>query len=311
MKVVSTVAIAIAVAMFASMWSHGAPRATAANILTNPTFDTDISGWSISFGATIAHSAATGNPPGSASIATTTVGNSAQSIGQCVPATAGETYDISAQVLLPTANQPAGTVAFMTRNFNFTADCTGGAVPGGGGQSSDITPSDTWQTMSFGSLVAPPSTQGLLLVLFVFGSDPVGTDQTHAFFDNANVDWQGGPTATPTSSSTATTTNTPSASTSTPSPTNTSSVATATRTPTPLSATTGTPPSGTTTPVAPAATSTQPGGGSGAGVIGPPDTGQGYSNRVEKSGLTAGVAIAVSLAASGVLALREGARRRS
>ena len=50
MKVVSTVAIAIAVAMFASMWSHGAPRATAANILTNPTFDTDISGWSISFG---------------------------------------------------------------------------------------------------------------------------------------------------------------------------------------------------------------------------------------------------------------------
>ena len=228
-------------------------------------------------------------------------------MSQWVPATAIKRLDISAQVLLPTANQPAGTVAFMTRNFNFTADCSWWRGPWWRGTKLRH---HTLQTpgrrcRSARSSLRLPRKDSCWFCLYS-DPDPVGTDQTHAFFDNANVDWQGGPTATPTSSSTATTTNTPSSSTSTPSPTNTSSVATATRTPTPLSATTGTPASGTTTPVAPAATSTQPGGGSGAAVIGPPDTGQGYSNRDEKSGLTASIAIAVSLAASGVLALREG-----
>ena len=275
MKVAAPFITTIALALVTLLWvSAPAQPVAAANVLTNPTFDANITGWNLSGGATITHSAATGNPAGSASIVVTTVGNSAQSISQCVPATAGETYDISSQVLLPTANQPAGTVAFMTRNFNATADCTGGAVPGGGGQTSDFNPSDSWQTISFGSLVAPPATQGLLIVLFVFGSDPVGAEQSHAFFDNANVDWQGGPTSTPSATSTVTATPSPAA-TQTAAPSSTSSAHT--HTPTSTATRTSTPVPGASTPAGPHATSTPPGGGSGAGVVAPPDTGSGQS----------------------------------
>jgi hypothetical protein len=109
----------------------GARSVSAQNLLTNPDFNTDLSGWS-TFGAVFDGTA--GSPsPGSAqfggSIATT---NSTifVSLTQCVSVVAGNSYDASGQLRLSSA--PSGGTAFVAVAWYTGASCTSPVQTDGG-----------------------------------------------------------------------------------------------------------------------------------------------------------------------------------
>ncbi len=124
--------------------------ASAQNLLANPDFNTDLSGWN-TFGAVFDGTA--GSPsPGSAQFSGSILSTNSTifvSLGQCVTGIVpGNTYDLSGQLRLTSA--PAGGTAFASVAWYSDAGCTTGiATDGANGVGGS-----TFQT-SGGSFVAP------------------------------------------------------------------------------------------------------------------------------------------------------------
>jgi hypothetical protein len=131
------------------LWCSAA-SASAQNLLTNPNFDTDLSGWSV-FGAVFDGTA--GSPtPGSAKFTASVAGTNAtifSGLTQCVSGiVAGTSYDVSGQLRLSSA--PPGGTAFVAVAWYTGAACTSPVSTDGANGVSGA----TFQT-SGGSFVAP------------------------------------------------------------------------------------------------------------------------------------------------------------
>jgi hypothetical protein len=124
--------------------------ASAQNLLANPDFNTDLSGWN-TFGAVFDGTA--GSPsPGSAQFSGSIAGTNASifvSLAQCVTGIVpGNTYDLSGQLRLTSA--PAGGTVFAAVAWYSDAGCTTGISTDGG----NPVGGSTFQASS-GSFIAP------------------------------------------------------------------------------------------------------------------------------------------------------------
>jgi hypothetical protein len=164
-----------------------APAIAATNLVTNPGFNTNRTGWT--------------DPPSSGNITTTawnrddargsatsgsfavTNSNPAGFIGssgpsQCVPATGGARYDLGVKIELPGGQTGTGT-AYAILNFAPTTNCTFAG-------SSTFSPPVTIQGGRFTSIalrdvLAPAGTQSVLVTLIVFKDS--GSSVTAQFDD--------------------------------------------------------------------------------------------------------------------------------
>ncbi len=153
--------------------------ASAANLLPQPGFDGDVTGWEQNGGAYYGPTDATVcAQSGSLQVMVDPTG-----IGQtvmnnmCVPVTAGQKYDFGARVLLPVPLQSTG--ASIGVEWIEHTDCTGNLTKTEG-PAADPARAGSWQSLS-GSAVAPPNVTAAFLMLEV--TEPPNM-ATSALFDD-------------------------------------------------------------------------------------------------------------------------------
>jgi hypothetical protein len=154
-----------------------AAPAGATDLIVNPGFTRDLSGWTI---VNSSDSSAAWSPrdafgvPGSGSVkATGSLGAS-----QCFALAPGVLYDVSGEVYL-TPGQPSDTFASPLAEYYTSSDCTTG--PLGGNTMSHITAAGSWQ-LSSGLISLEPQEHSVAIGTFVYS--PTATVPVSASFDN-------------------------------------------------------------------------------------------------------------------------------
>lgn len=105
------------IAIFAAATLALSANAWAANLVTNPDFDTDTNGWSAMAGGSIALETSDGSP-GAPSLQITTAGGSvARADSACITVTGGQNYDL-------TFNQKSNDVAAGSVTYYSDSACT-------------------------------------------------------------------------------------------------------------------------------------------------------------------------------------------
>jgi hypothetical protein len=153
--------------------------ASSANVLHEPGFDGDVSAWEQNGGAYFSPTDAT-MCAGSGSLQVMvdpTGGSQTVMNAQCVPVSAGKTYDFGARVLLPVPLQSTG--ASIGVEWIEFADCHGSFTTTAG-PVADPTRAGSWQALS-GSAVAPATAAAAYLTIQV--TAPQGMS-TSALFDD-------------------------------------------------------------------------------------------------------------------------------
>lgn len=138
--------------------------ANAQNVLTNPHFDTSLTGWTASGVVTFDATNDANGSPSSGSAHLTALGIGANSLtsagpGQCLPAVAGTSYDYGGKVFLSAA--PPNGFGFVILSFYSSTTCTT-FIPSPGGAGNHITSINVWLP-SGGTAVAPVGAQSMLI----------------------------------------------------------------------------------------------------------------------------------------------------
>ncbi len=182
--------LVVALALVAS----AGDAAASGNLVTNGTFDNDITGWVLDTGSILntlsfaPNEDADGNPASGA--AELRIGEGPFPSGQsyvetavqCIPVVAGESYLALAEVRIPTANQHPDTEANLSLFWYAGSDCSGIHISST--SAGWVGVSNEWQLLSKGD-TAPLTAQAVNFRLEVDGQDPVGPTQSYAYFDNA------------------------------------------------------------------------------------------------------------------------------
>ncbi len=156
--------------------------ATGQNLLDNPSFELDLSGWTLQAPSDIHWDTrdTAGLPTsGSARIAEDTASATA-SLYQCLAVSAGSTYTMGSRVFVP-ASQDAQASAGVSLDWYSSGDCTTGSL-GESGDSLAGGIEETWSRISIAAL-APPGASSVAATLGVRNLD--GTFDWVAFFDDA------------------------------------------------------------------------------------------------------------------------------
>jgi hypothetical protein len=164
-----------------------AARANAENLLTNPRFDTNLSGWgftpppaeSAKMWSPLDADGATNSGSGVVINSSSSAGSGLAALSQCVTGiVAGQTYELAGEVLLP-AGQGRTADALLSGYWHSGPSCspfppiaTFGAV---------LTASGEWTTAAT-SVEAPPGTHSAWILLFVRKNEAGGGFKGH--FDN-------------------------------------------------------------------------------------------------------------------------------
>jgi hypothetical protein len=158
--------------------------AAAQNLLVNGGFDSTISGWARAGGEVSAWSALDANGAagsGSASVTNTfSVANVSTGIGQCVPATPGQSYRLAGSVRVPSGQARTGG-AMIYLDFSSDASCAVGhfltdgrlILSGGTGQGRF----DTWLPVS-GTATAPAGARAAFIACDAMKAEAGGSFQT-------------------------------------------------------------------------------------------------------------------------------------
>lgn len=154
------------------------------NLVSNPGFDTDITGWSTGETATVQWDCidADGNPASGSALVTnlSTTANDATGARQYITGiTGGEYYKIFADTLIPSGQSATGRANLLVQWYD-QANCTGQVGLFSTPWVTDSTP-DVWLP-TFGTALAPASAQCARLRLTVWKDQDSGTLDAH--FDN-------------------------------------------------------------------------------------------------------------------------------
>ena len=169
-------------------------RAEAYEAVPNGRFDTNISGWELSFGTTRSWDTRDSeSSPSSGSFKNTTIPEADFSAGygsaRCVPAlVGGSRIRLSAKLMIPSGQPRSPFVGLAVRFYNAEQDCNMGFGIGDF-SAGNISPSgghslDTWYTVS-ASTVAPPGTVKMHIFLTISGG--AGTGSAIGLYDNVSV----------------------------------------------------------------------------------------------------------------------------
>src|SRR5262245_15736794 len=159
---------------FALLFSAGS--ASAQNLLVNPNFDTDSSGWDHVTGTATFDSTVGSPTPGSAQWTQNVGPNLAVfgGVGQCVSVTPGTTYDFSGQLLM--TNAPAGGGVKVALAMYGTSTCAPPSAQGSDFSASLVSAIGSWQTSS-GQFSVPSGTFGIRFMQGLV-TGPTGGDFT-------------------------------------------------------------------------------------------------------------------------------------
>jgi hypothetical protein len=152
----------------------------AQNLVTNGSFDTDTSGWTVSAPSGLlfvwTDLDALGTPTSGSGLATTTVTGQAVAISQCVPAgiVAGTSYDFAAVVRV--SSWGVHGTSDVALNWFGGAACTGAAT---GGTSYSTNSLDTWVQLGQDDVTAPAGTASAEVVLRLTKDASGSTFQTY------------------------------------------------------------------------------------------------------------------------------------
>jgi len=156
--------------------------AAAQNILQNPGFDSDVSGWVNPYGFTVVWDSRDANDsPGSGSaFATNTVGNGGSSgmLSQCFPVSPDKMINFSGKIYQPSGQTGSGNGHIRLRYYTDTA-CS--SYLGEGSSSMNQNSFDTWFEVS-GNDSSPSSAQSVEMFLAII-SDVLGEDFS-VYFDD-------------------------------------------------------------------------------------------------------------------------------
>jgi hypothetical protein len=138
-----------------SLLATGDSGSAAAQLLENGTFTGDATPWTASSdgGASTELWSA-----GSDSVTITDAMSTTVIVTQCVPATAGKSYTATGDVLIPTANQHAATIA--NAGFTWFDDAVCAETDLGADASAPVVQNASWQCLSV-TAAAPASTAGV------------------------------------------------------------------------------------------------------------------------------------------------------
>lgn len=148
-----------------------AGSASAVNLLTNPHFNTNTTGWSPEPGGNVTVTFSTNDSngsgaSGSASVTNTSPNNSdGLGIYQCITVTAGASYTYGGKIFYPTTGQSGTGPMYINGNWMDGANCTGTMII----QTPSLTvnaPDDTWHTLTGGSVTAPAGAVSLRFQAF-------------------------------------------------------------------------------------------------------------------------------------------------
>lgn len=157
----------IGFAILALALTIGPGRAQAQNLLANPNFDADISGWTVAGGSVgSATWDGTDGSPTAGSLLLDSTGSSQLQVYQCLPVTAGQSYDLGASVL-PGSTAPSNFgdgLSILTVWFTDTA-CS--AYPGLSSQNLQPASGGTWARYGVSTQAAPAGTQSVLFLIRV------------------------------------------------------------------------------------------------------------------------------------------------
>ena len=160
------------------------PTLLAQNLLQNPEFNANLDGWTTDVSANWQATDSEGVPSsGSARIVNSNLGGYEGGLSQCVPVTAGKTYEFGARVLAPKSDVVSGSAAIGFRAYFFASPtCSGNAIGVGIGQA--VTPHGEWsQVIEFET--APTGATGARPVLIVgtnTGGPSLEASFDHVFF---------------------------------------------------------------------------------------------------------------------------------
>lgn len=159
----------------------------AQNLLTNGSFDVNLSGWTQLFqgtgGGVFSPLDADGSPSsGSMELTNTSAGAGLNVFfTQCHSATAGTSYDYGGKVRA--APPPPSGKFYVLLNFYANSTCSGSGIGGAGGSDRlDFTPSGSWQGLSRTGLIAPAGTSSVSITLGNF-KDIAGASTISNFDD--------------------------------------------------------------------------------------------------------------------------------
>ena len=236
---------AYALALFLVLATAG--TAAAQNLLVNPNFNSDVSGWSFTTPGTFTWDSsldADSNPSsGSGRLDNTSPAAFGTSFAaQCVAVTGGSSYDFSAQIRIPSGQTDTGYAAVVA-NFYNAASCGGSNVGGTSTPQVLSTTTNTWVLSQVLAFAAPGTAVSAQVSLWVNKTEDTGSLVVN--FDNAFFGLAGSPTPTATTTATVTATATPTATATVTPTTNPAATPTATPTVTPTTNPAATP---TTTP---------------------------------------------------------------
>lgn len=164
----------------------------ATDLLANPGFEKDLSGWTVTNSGAITakwSSVDAFGVPGSGSVAVTGDRSGRFAVSQCFALTQGVLYTLSAQVLLATG-QASDTFAAASVIYYTSSDCSTG--PQGGNFMSKVITAGVWAPSS-GGFSLQPSVHSVAIEPAVFSASSSGP--VSASFDNFYLAPVGGPCA--------------------------------------------------------------------------------------------------------------------
>ncbi len=221
-----TMKVSVFALLLVSVLAAVGGTAAAQNLLVNPNFDANVTGWSFTTPGTFTWDSsldADSNPlSGSGRLDNTSpVAAGSSFAAQCVAVTGGSNYDFLAKIRIPSGQSQTG-YANVVVNFYNAASCSGSNVGGTASPSVLSTTSDTWVQSQVLAFAAPGTAVSAQVNLWVNKAEANGSLVVN--FDSAAFGPTGSigptPTPTPTATPTATPTVTPTASpTSTATPT--------------------------------------------------------------------------------------------
>jgi hypothetical protein len=179
-----------------------AGTAAAQNLLVNPNFDSDVSGWSFTTPGTFTWDStldADSNPSsGSGRLENgSTVAFGTSFAAQCVAVTGGSNYDLMVQIRIPSGQTDSG-YAMINVNFYNAASCGGSNVGGASSPQVLSTTTDTWVLSQVLNQAAPGTAVSAQVSLWTNKTEATGSLVVN--FDNAAFGLTGtlAPTPTPT-----------------------------------------------------------------------------------------------------------------
>lgn len=139
--------LAPALAVCATLAGPAAAAADGQNLVVNPGFDTDLSGWDVVGPATWDGTLDATGSPHSGSVRgvfnASAVNGDDGVVLQCVPLTVGVTYVFGGQVYVHPGNSATGSAFYVLIPFP-TADCSGPPPPGPFGTTPPVTAAGSW-----------------------------------------------------------------------------------------------------------------------------------------------------------------------